>query len=345
MRFTDGGLFLGVSICFGLNMLDNSFKTVDQAELQLELPAVAAVPKGKEGNSYESGFVIVNEPHGAIAESFRTLRTSLSLLGRESERKVFLFTSALPGEGKSFCSTNYAISLATRGYALLLIDADLRLPTLGRTFFKSFPPGVSELLTATLRWLSVPGFRRGRVGIMTAGHRAPIRLNCSPAHPWGPVRDARLKYDGVVIDSAPVPVSDSLLLLKHVQTVCPVQGQAARHAVMRAVQRLTDSGSRTIVFVLNRLPPHSGANVSYHFSAGEYGKGVYGAPARRRIAPETRNGRGLSRAQLLAQGTKGTQGTGVTLWSIWSVEPATEPVSCPRPFLVSGAMPRRAGAP
>ncbi len=48
---------------------------------------------------------------------------------------------------------------------------------------------------------------------------------------------------------------------------------------MRAVQRLTESGSRPVGFVLNRLPPHSGANYYYHYSAGEYGKGVYGAPA------------------------------------------------------------------
>jgi capsular exopolysaccharide synthesis family protein len=279
------GLFLGVSICFALNMLDNSFKTVDQAELQLELPAVAAVPKGKEGNSYESGFVIVNEPHGAIAESFRTLRTSLSLLGRESERKVFLFTSALPGEGKSFCSTNYAISLAHQGLRTLLIDADLRLPTLGRTFFKNaFHQGVSEVLTGNCS-LAEECQTSGVDGlhIMTAGHRAPNPAELLAGASFGDlVRDARLKYDRVVIDSAPVnAVSDSLLLLKHVQTVCLVihAGKTARKAVLRAVQRLTESGSRPVGFVLNRLPPHSGANYYYHYSAGEYGKGVYGAPA------------------------------------------------------------------
>jgi capsular exopolysaccharide synthesis family protein len=278
------GLCLGVSICFVLNLLDNTYKTVDQAELQLELPAVAAVPKGKEGNSYAGGFIVLNEPHGAIAESFRTLRTSLSLLGSESERKVFLFTSALPGEGKSFCSTNYAISLAHQGLRTLLIDADLRLPTLGQVFFKdAVHCGVTEVLTGNTH-LGEACQHSGVEGldILTAGHRAPNPAELLAGNAFGDlVRDARLKYDRLVIDTAPVnAVSDSLLLLKHVQSVCLVihAGKTPRKAVMRAVQRLTESGLRPAGFVLNRLPPHGGANYYYHYSAGEYGKGVYGAP-------------------------------------------------------------------
>jgi len=279
-----GGLLAGVLICFGLNLVDSSFKTVDQAEMQLELPTVAAVPKGKEGNTYEGGFVVINEPHGAIAESFRTLRTSLSLLGKEAERRVFLFTSAVPGEGKSFCATNYAISLAHQGLKTLLIDADLRLPTLGRIFFNNaFHPGASEVLTGNVPLAEgcQPTEIEG-LDVMTAGHRAPNPAELLAGASVGDlVRDARLKYDRVVIDSAPVnAVSDSLLLLKYVQTVCLVihAGKTPRRAVMRAVQRLTESGSRPVGFIMNRMPQHSGADYYYHYSAGEYGKGVYGAP-------------------------------------------------------------------
>jgi capsular exopolysaccharide synthesis family protein len=279
-----GGLVVGVLICFGLNLLDNSFKTVDQAEMFLELPTVAAVPKGKEGNSYGSGFVVVNEPHGAIAESFRTLRTALSLLGRQTERRVFLFTSAVPGEGKSFCATNYAISLAHQGLKTLLIDADLRLPTIGRIFFNNaFHVGVSEVLTGNspLTEACQPSGVEG-LHVMTAGHRAPNPAELLSGASFGEmIRNARSIYDRIVIDSAPVnSVSDSLLLLKDVQTVCLVihAGKTPRKAVQRAVLRLTQSGSRPVGFILNRMPEHSGADYYYHYSAGEYGKGVYGAP-------------------------------------------------------------------
>jgi capsular exopolysaccharide synthesis family protein len=280
-----GGLLAGVLICFALNLVDSSFKTVDQAEMLLELPTVAAVPKGKEGNTYDSGFVVINEPHGAIAESFRTLRTSLSLLGKEAERRVFLFTSAVPGEGKSFCATNYAISLAQQGLKTLLIDMDLRLPTIGRIFFNNaFHAGASEVLTGNAALAE--GCQATEIeglDVMTAGHRAPNPAELLAGASVGDlVRDARLKYDRVVIDSAPVnAVSDSLLLLKYVQTVCLVihAGKTPRRAVLRAVQRLTDSGSRPVGFIMNRMPQHSGADYYYHYSAGEYGKGVYGAPA------------------------------------------------------------------
>jgi capsular exopolysaccharide synthesis family protein len=278
------GLVVGVLICFGLNMVDSSFKTIDQAETALELPAVAAVPRGKEGNSYDSGFVIINEPHGAIAESFRTLRTALSLLGRESERCVFLFTSAVPGEGKSFCSTNYAISLAQLGQRTLLIDSDLRLPTIGRTFFKNaFHAGVSDVLIGNvpLSEACQPS-SVDLLDVMTAGHRPPNPAELLSGNAFADlIREARTKYDRIVIDSAPVnAVSDTLLLLRYAQTVCLVihSGKTARRAVERAVLRLTQSGSRPVGFIMNRMPEHSGADYYYHYSAGEYGKGVYGAP-------------------------------------------------------------------
>lgn len=73
-------------------------------------------------------------PEGPVAEAFRSLRAALSLLGPEEDRRVFLFTSALPGEGKSFTSANYALALAGQGHRTLLIDGDLRRPSLHRLF-------------------------------------------------------------------------------------------------------------------------------------------------------------------------------------------------------------------
>ncbi len=78
-------------------------------------------------------------PEGPVAEAFRNLRASLSLLGPEIERKVFLFTSALPSEGKSFTSANYALALAQQGHRVLLIDGDLRRPSLHKIFSDSSP--------------------------------------------------------------------------------------------------------------------------------------------------------------------------------------------------------------
>src|SRR5438552_15299371 len=140
------GLAVGLAFVFGADALDRSVKTVDQAESTLGLPVFAAVPETTEegrvsrlkrrgkalGNSNYR--VVVETPESPAAEAFRNLRAALSLLGPEIERKVSLFTSALPGEGKSFTSANYSLALAQQGYRVLLIDGDLRRPNMHKIF-------------------------------------------------------------------------------------------------------------------------------------------------------------------------------------------------------------------
>src|SRR5262249_56026104 len=86
--------------------------------------------------------VVVEMPESPAAEAFRNLRAALSLLGPEVERRVSLFTSALPSEGKSFTSANYSLALAQQGYRVLLIDGDLRRPALHRIF--RFPEAMKK---------------------------------------------------------------------------------------------------------------------------------------------------------------------------------------------------------
>src|SRR6185436_8652581 len=92
---------------------------------------------GRDEPREASKYRLVNEaPGGVIAEGFRNLRAALSLLGPEVERRLFLFTSALPNEGKSFTSVNYALALAQQGHRVLLIDGDLRRPSIHKIFAK-----------------------------------------------------------------------------------------------------------------------------------------------------------------------------------------------------------------
>ena len=162
-----GGLAVGLALVFGVDALDRSIKTVDQAESTLGLPVFAAVPdttdegpvsrlkrrsKAFRSSNYR---VVVETPESPAAEAFRNLRAALSLLGPEAERKVSLFTSAVPNEGKSFTSANYSLALAQQGYRVLLIDGDLRRPNMHKIF--RFPnarnnsdedsaPGVTDCL-------------------------------------------------------------------------------------------------------------------------------------------------------------------------------------------------------
>ena len=97
-----GGLMLGLVLSFGLNMLDSSVKTVDQAEDVLGLTVLASIPRQGSSRIKESGLAMMKAPGSPIAEAFRSLRTAVYLAGKTKGRKVVLFTSTLAGEGKDF---------------------------------------------------------------------------------------------------------------------------------------------------------------------------------------------------------------------------------------------------
>jgi len=279
-----GGGLAGAAWALGRIAMDRSLRTVDETEKFIDLPVLGSVLRDKRAMHKESELPIVCEPHGALAEEFRTLRTSLSLLAPPMERRSFLFTSAVPGEGKSFCAANYAIALAQQGLRTLLIDADMRLPKLHKLFFDNAPhPGVADVLLGTIPLAQAARqAHEKQLFVLTAGHRPerPAELLAGPRF-TEMILQAVLDYDRIVIDSAPIhAVSDTLLLAPSVQAVVLVihAARTPRRAVARACQKLRDARGPMAGVVLNQLPRSSGRDYYYHYSHGAYGGGVYGAP-------------------------------------------------------------------
>lgn len=278
-----GSLAVGLSGVLALHVLDSSCKTVDQAERLLDLPSLAAIPKQKR--SVLAGSILIEQPHSALAEAFRTLRTSLRMAEKPGGGNAVLFASAIPGEGKTFCAINCAVAFAQQGLRTLLIDADLRLPTVERILLKSQDaPGVSDLLLGQAhlgRAVHLTGI--ANLSVMPAGKRVPnlaelFSRSELPAFLQQVSRD----FDRVVIDTAPIhAVSDTLLLAPHAGAVCLVvrAGQTPGHAVMRAVQKLRESGARVAGFVLNALPAGHGGYYYHYHAPGYGGDEVYGASA------------------------------------------------------------------
>jgi len=321
-----GGLAVGLAFIFGADALDRSIKTVDQAETTLGLPVFAAVPdttdegpvsrlkrRGKvlRSSNYR---VVVDTPESPAAEAFRNLRAALSLLGPEAERKVSLFTSAVPSEGKSFTSANYALVLAQQGYRVLLIDGDLRRPNMHKIF--RFPeanvrnnsdedsaPGVTDCLVGktdlasaarqipageiqlvdedielTGKILTATG---GQLFVLAGGRRAPNPAEILAGPFFGQlIAEAARLFDRVVIDSAPIlAVSDTLLMTSYAQTVCIVvrAAKTPRPAVRRAITLLAKSGIRPAGLILNRLRRSRGVGYYYYYASHGYGndEGAY----------------------------------------------------------------------
>ena len=316
-----GGLSVGLGFVYVSDLLDRSIKTVDQAETTLALPVLAAVPEihalnpvedkdSKNSKVRESGGsyrLMAEAPEGPVAEAFRNLRASLALLGPETERKVFLFTSAVPNEGKSFSSANYALALAQQGYRVLLIDGDLRRPSLHKIFRPTSKQSVAEddskgvvdclvgaadimsvVRTASAGQFEIAAGEKftatgGQLSVLTGGRRAPNPAELLSGSAFiRLLSEATRLFDRVVIDSAPVlAVSDTLLMTPYVQTVCVVvySGKTPRNAVQRALGMLTGAGGRPAGIVLNRLPKRRGRGYYYYYASPGYGKGegAYGS--------------------------------------------------------------------
>jgi len=281
-----GGLMLGFCVVIGLHFLDSSIKTVDDAERTLGLPVLGAVTIGKTTAKKNPApdLATIYQAHGPVAEAFRTLRSGLMLLGKPEDRRTFLFTSAIPAEGKTYCASNFAVTVSQQGFRTLLIDADLRKPSIGELFFgRGEKPGLSDVLigSADLHEVILPT-KVPNLFILTAGHRSPNPSELLSGEDFGHlIKEVALLFDRVVVDTAPVvAVSDTLVIVPHVSTVCLVV--RAHKTPRRVVQRAHSSLQKTIrppsCIVLNRLPVNSGGYYYYYYS-GHYGKkGVYGSP-------------------------------------------------------------------
>src|SRR6266516_822064 len=319
-----GGLAAGLAFVLGADTLDRSIKTVDQAENTLGLPVFAAVPettdegpvnrlkrRSKKAFGSSNYRVVVETPDSPAAEAFRNLRAALALLGPEVDRKISLFTSAVPNEGKSFTSANYSLALAQQGYRVLLIDGDLRRPNMHKIFHfpqpartnnseeedgaqgvmdclvgeadvasaaRPIPAGEIDIVSGKIaiegNFLTATG---GQLSVLAGGRRAPnpAEILAGPFFGQLVAEGARL-FDRVVIDSAPIlAVSDTLLMMPYVQTVCVVlrAGKTPRQAVRRAIALLTSSGIRPAGLALHRLHRRRGVGNYYYYASHGYGDG------------------------------------------------------------------------
>jgi len=270
-----GGFVLGCGLVVGTDMADQSIRHVDQVEEISGLSVLTSVPESKR-KDLDKVSVLTSDPASYEAEAFRSLRTALSFLGPEKDRKTVLFTSANPAEGKSYCSFNYAAALAHTGLRTLLIDADLRRPNLSKAVLAGTKArGLTDCLThrAIVRDCCKPTSIEN-LFLLPAGERAskPAELLASCDF-VGLLNETLLHFDRIVLDSAPInAVSDTQLIAKDIQSVCFVVRAAKTpgRAIVRACSLLAQAASSPDGIVFNRLPRRS--RDRYYFSeyAGEY---------------------------------------------------------------------------
>ena len=284
------GLACGIGLVFVLESLDTSIRNTEELSAISALPALGIIPlqlssngtlrkrlKAVSAEIEKSGsptLITYARPQSEAAEAYRALRTSILLSSFGAPPKVILVTSAMPQEGKTTVSANSALVLAQRGSRVLLVDADLRRPAVGKLFGMRSRGGLSTLISGSDKVedvvLSCPEVPT--LWILPAGPIPP-----QPAELLGStvmkdlIAHWRDSFDHIIIDTPPcLSVTDAVLLSPEVDRVILVarSGQTTKAALRRACDVLLQVNARVMGIVLNALNRRSGEGYYYQYGYG-----------------------------------------------------------------------------
>ncbi|HSZ64356.1 MAG TPA: polysaccharide biosynthesis tyrosine autokinase [Terriglobales bacterium] len=286
------GIISGVGLAFVLENMDNTVRTPEQATALSALPSLGMIPLGsKSGNHGPTGkrlaltaskevveTVTQVRPQSQMAESYRALRTSLLLSNLGAPPKVIMVTSARPQEGKTTTSINTAIVLAQKGVRVLLIDADLRRPSVHKTLGMGPRSGLSNVLTgsATTQQTITTSTILPNLFIMPAGTPPPnpaellASLNMRTL-----IAELRGQYDHIVIDTPPtLSVTDAVVLSPSADATILVirSGQTTKQALRRARDVLMQVNAHVAGVLLNAVDLTSPDYYYYYEYQGKYGQ-------------------------------------------------------------------------
>jgi succinoglycan biosynthesis transport protein ExoP len=272
-----GALLLGSLAVFGLEQLDNTFRSSEQIEDAIGLPTLGLVPviAGLDKRYGAPQDYVLDNPNSPFGESVRSLRTAMLLTSMGAPPKTVLLTSAIPSEGKTSMAMCLARVHARSGRRTLIIDCDVRRPRLHELTGVANQIGLSDVLLRQ-RELNevVHSDERSGAYFVTAGAPAP-----DPAALLASERMRRLlkevsnRYDLVLLDSPPVlSVSDARVLSQMVdKTVFLIHwGATRRHDSMMGIKQLIEAGADMAGVVLTRVNVRKHARYGYRDSGYYY---------------------------------------------------------------------------
>lgn len=274
------GLFGGVALAFFFDSLDTSLRSVHDIETISELPSLAVIPRARKiiprsltddtRTPAQKNVDVIGQPSSQFAEAFRSLRTSLLLSGVGGPPQVILITSSTPAEGKSTVASNLAAVLAFREATVLLIDADLRRPTIHSRFGISSRTGLSTLLSgATTLSESIQSIPESpNLFLLPSGPVPPFPTELvSSSRMTNLLEECRGRFTHVIIDSPPVlTITDGLILAPFSDAVLLVvrYGRASKHSLRRARDLMLRAGIKLGGTVINAVDAASQRYYGYY---------------------------------------------------------------------------------
>ena len=267
------GLVLGVGLALLRSALDTRVRTEQDIKTLTDAPMLAGLPL--ESKQQGIGLLSVEEnPHGRHAEAIRRLRTNLMFVDVTTGKHAFVVTSAMPSEGKTTTAANLGLAMADSGSRTLLIDADLRNPSVAKTVGIEGGAGLTTILLGEAEPEDViQRFGSTNLYVLPAGQIPP-----NPSELLGSVPMAELvsrlshEYDFVLIDSPPVvPVIDAVIIERLTGGLLMVVGmdRTKKKDLTAALKQLNTVGATISGVARNFVSSKQGNQYRYGYHAYE----------------------------------------------------------------------------
>jgi len=260
------GLAIGIGLAFFIEYLDTSVKTIDDVERALQAPVLGVIPQNV-------GYIVFEGPDSPHAEAYRVLRTNILFSQKDPKLNTITVVSGGAGEGKSTTIFNLATVFAQNGSRVLVVDSDLRRPSIHKVLKVSNSVGLTNFLLkqntleeviqttplATLDFMPSGKLPSSSMGVLSSAQMKEL------------IRDLKRRYDYVFFDSPPIMgVSDASILASEVDCVLQViqYRRYPQPMTIRAKQMIEKVGGNLLGIVLNNINMASDEN--YYYYSGYY---------------------------------------------------------------------------
>jgi capsular exopolysaccharide synthesis family protein len=270
-----GGLLLAAALGFFFEYLDDRVKTPEEIKSRLGLPFLGLIPQ-IEPSTLHGNPLINNGVLAEFKEAFQVVQTNVLFSSADPGPRSVLVTSAVPAEGKTVVAANLALGLAQLGARVVLVDADMRRPSLHSVFGQPQEPGLSNVLVGNAPASeAVRNTKVAGLSLLTAGRIPPNPIELVAKQPFRDFLNSLTEqYDWVVVDSPPVmAVADASVLGRSTSGVVFVVGaeMTSRPTVLAAIERLEGARAHFLGAVLNRVDLRRNGYYYSRYYRREYG--------------------------------------------------------------------------
>lgn len=285
------GLFLGMLAALLREQMDDSIKHADEVEKEFGLPLLGLIPYTKPDKGMEESVAMLahGDPRSAFAEAYRSMRTALQFSTGEGAPRRFMVTSCGKSEGKSTTALALSINFAQLGQRVLLIDADMRKPSVHKSLLMPNERGLSNLLTGDMHGneILIQPTRVPNLSVLTAGPTPPdpVELLMGPKFGMLLEKAQELGFTQVVIDGPPLlGIADAVVLGNQIQHIVFAikAGETKKASIKDALRRLRHAGLLPMGVALTHARNEHTADYAYE---AYYGYGNEPASAAAALPP------------------------------------------------------------